>query len=322
MTVRGRLTGYLVLLAIFVLLLSGCTTLGIKSIPLEDLKKKYANENSRFLELDGMNIHYRDEGSGPVLVLIHGVCASLHTWDGWVMDLKDHYRIIRMDLPGFGLTPLKDKNVYDRDQGVRLMDEFAAKLGLDHFYLAGNSLGGYLAWIYTYAHPEKVDKLILIDSAGFPSKTPFVLRFASFPLIRPFARRMMPKFMFDNAVRQVYGDDSRITKETRDRYFELAMRKGAKSDYVDIFTVLKRELSKPEVSYGIDRITVPTLVMWGDKDIWLPYKENIVKWRQALPNAKFIIYKGVGHIPMEEIPDLTAHDADLFLSGKTSPQAK
>lgn len=213
---------------------------------------------------------------------------------------------------------MTDETIYERQKAVATIEQMVQQMGLDHFYLAGNSLGGHVAWIYTYAHPERVDKLILIDSAGFYMKMPWILRFASSWPIRPFARHMMPRFMFDTAVEQVYGDPDRIAPGVKDRYFEMAMREGGKSDYVTIFQKLRYELGKPTVSDGISDITVPTLVMWGDKDIWIPYPEHPDKWRQALPNAQFKIYEGAGHVPMEEIPVQTARDALAFLLGNTT----
>jgi pimeloyl-ACP methyl ester carboxylesterase len=300
---------------------TGCSMLGIKNIPVQELEHKYYDADSKILDIGGQQIRYRDEGQGPVLVLIHGVCASLHTWDGWVDQLRGHYRIIRMDLPGFGLSPLSDAKIYERRRAVAFLDKLFQALGVEQFYLAGNSLGGYLSWIYTDAYPEKVEKLILVDSAGFRLKMPWMMKFASTWPFSMFSRHMMPRFMMADAVEQVYGDPDRIAPGVRERYFELAMRPGGKSDYVDIFKALGREFSKPDVSEGISEIAVPTLVMWGEKDTWIPYPEQLEQWRQALPGAQFIIYAGAGHIPMEEIPVETARDAMVFLSEDTTAGA-
>jgi pimeloyl-ACP methyl ester carboxylesterase len=150
---------------------------------------------------------------------------------------------------------------------------------------------------------------------GFPQPLPGLLAFASNPLIRPFARFTMPRFLFDNAVEQVFGDKSKVTQELKDRYFDLAMREGNKGSYIDVFTEMRKLCRDENLSQGIKDIRVPTLVMWGTRDEWIPFKyfEN---WKKELPGAKFIQYEGAGHTPMEEIPDETARDADLFLSGK------
>ena len=301
---------------------AGCTTLGMRTIPLDELKAKYTDSNSKFITIDGTAVHYRDEGSGPALVLLHGVCASLHTWDGWVRELKPHYRIIRIDNPGFGLTgPLASRN-YTPEHYVDIMDKFVTAVGLTRFSIAANSLGGYISWNYTLRHPQKVDKLILIDSVGYMQDMPFLLSFASFPLVRPFARLMMPRPMINRAVGEVYGDRSKATRAVKDRYFELAMREGNKDAWVDIFLEMKKRSADPKVSAGIKDISRPTLVMWGTKDIWIPYEKIFPSWKKDLPNASFIIYEGIGHIPMEEIPVLTARDAHRFLSGRAEDDMK
>jgi pimeloyl-ACP methyl ester carboxylesterase len=307
----------LILVAGMIAATMGCTSLGMTTIPLDKLKAKYADSESKIIEIDGINIHYKDEGHGPVLLLIHGVCASLHTWDAWAERLKGHYRVIRLDIPGFGLTgPAPDPSLYQIDAAVNLFEKLVDEMKLGKFYLAGNSLGGYISWKYTLKHPDKVEKLILIDPVGFPQELPGIIAFASNPIIRPSARYIMPRFLIEMSVNQVFGDKSKVTDQLKDRYFELAMREGNKGGMVDVFTEFRRQCKDKHLSDGIKDIKPPTLVMWGTKDIWISYKAVFPKWKKELPNAKFIQYEGAGHTPMEEIPDETARDADLFLSGK------
>ena len=305
----------LILSAYMIAATMGCTSLGMNTIPLDQIKAKYADSESQIIQIDDMNIHYKDEGKGPVLILVHGVCASLHTWDGWTQRLKDRYRIIRLDIPGFGLTgPAPDTSFYQIDEAVKLFERLVEEMKLEKFYLAGNSLGGYISWNYALKHPEKVEKLILVDPVGFPQPLPGIIAFASNPFIRPFARYIMPRFLMDSAVEEVFGDKSKVTDKIKDRYFELAMREGNKDGSVDVFTEMRRLCNNENLSKGIKDLKPPTLVMWGTKDIWIPFKyfEN---WKKELPKAKFIQYEGAGHTPMEEIPDETARDADLFLRG-------
>lgn len=303
------------LLPVFLFLISGCATIGTLTIPDDTLKAKYTDNESKFITIEGMKIHYKDEGEGPAVVMIHGVCASLHTWDGWAEELKKHYRVIRLDLPGFGFSELNDPNVYNRDSALKMMEALDQAFGIEKISLVGNSLGGYVAWLYTSTHPEKVDKLILIDPVGQPMKMPFLLRFASNPLIRPFSRHIMPRFIFDTAVKQVYGNRDLITDAVKDRYFELAMRPNGKRDYVNIFTCLGKEAKNPHFDDGIADITRPTLIMWGTKDIWIDYNTFFPMWKATLPQATFISYEGLGHVPMEEAPEKTVKDAIDFLSG-------
>jgi pimeloyl-ACP methyl ester carboxylesterase len=305
-----------VIIMFFALIISGCKTLGIGSIPLEELKAKYADSESKYLDVDGTVIHYKDEGKGPVLLLMHGVCASLHTWDGWVKELKDRYRIIRIDVPSFGLTgPMVGKTI-TVELALSMYDKIVNALKLTKFSIAGNSLGGYLSWNYALRHPEKVEKLILIDSVGYKQDPPFLLSFASNFFIRPWARITMPRFMLYGAVSEVYGDQTKITQKTRDTYFELMMREGNKSAWVDVFTLMKELASHESLSKGIKDLKLPILVMWGKKDIWVPYDKIFPQWKRDLPGAEFIVYDDAGHVPMEEIPVETARDAHKFLSAK------
>jgi pimeloyl-ACP methyl ester carboxylesterase len=293
--------------------LSGCAWLGMTNIPVDELKQKYATAQDKYFSYKGFQVRYRDEGTGPAVVLLHGVCASLETWDGWVPYMKDSYRVIRLDIPGFGLTgPAPDKNMYTRDSAVEFMDAFLASLNIPSCAMVGNSLGGYITWNYALDHPGKVSKIILIDSVGYNQKFPWLISFASNPVIRPFARHMMPRFFFDMATRQVYGDKSKLTPQVQLRYFEMAMREGNKSAYVDVFTELKERNKSPDLSQRIKDIKTPTLIMWGTKDEWIPYSE-MDKWKKDLPSAKFISYNGAGHIPMEEIPEISVKDALEFL---------
>ncbi len=297
------------------LFMINCATIGAVDVPVEQLKTKYADENSRFINIDGTNVHYRDEGKGPVLVLLHGACSSLQTWDGWVKELKGSYRIIRLDSPGFGLTGPLAGGKYEPEEFVVLFEKFVKALDLKKFYLAGNSLGGYISWLFTLKRPDMVDRLILVDPVGQKQDLPWIIGFASNPLIRPFARKMMPRFMIHMSVKQVFGDKTKATPETQARYFELAMREGNKSAWVDIFTVMKERCHMDSLSDGIKNIKRPTLIMWGTKDEWIPIA-LLENWKRDLPSASVITYEGAGHIPMEELPVETAKDANEFLSGK------
>lgn len=152
-------------------LAEGLARYGFGPLPLAALKARYASpeSGSKFIHVDGFDIHYRDEGSPdkPVLVMVHGVMASLHTWDGWVAELSEHFRIIRLDVPGFGLTGGGQDREYDGERLVKVFGLFLDRLDLKQVSIAGNSLGGYIAWNYALANAHRVERLILIDPAGY-----------------------------------------------------------------------------------------------------------------------------------------------------------
>jgi len=300
--------------------LLGCASAGMVETPLDQLKAKYANADSRYIDLgDGVMLHYRDEGQGPVIVLLHGVMSSLHTWDGWTAELTKHYRVIRMDLPGFGLTgPSSSINYYDTPSMVAMLDRVLKQVvGDEPVFLAGNSLGGYLSWNYAVAYPQNVRGMIVIDPVSYQQETPWIISLIGTPVIGAPGRWIVPKFIVDMNVREVYGDSSRIAEATYQRYFDLLLRPGNRDAMVDIFQMLKTRAQDPHLGDDIRKVAVPTQVMWGGKDAWVP-PEFAARWQGDVPAAQVITYADAGHIPMEEIPERTVTDAERFLQSVIS----
>ncbi len=162
---------------------------GHRDIPLNDLKIKYANSNSSFIAVNGMDVHFRDEGVQTdtiPIVLIHGTGSSLHTFNEWSDRLKKSHRLIRMDLPAYGLTgPFPDGN-YTMANYTAFLKDFLTALNIKQCVLAGNSLGGAIAWNFTLEQPSMVTKLILIDASGYPiasKSVPIAFSLAKIPVI-------------------------------------------------------------------------------------------------------------------------------------------
>lgn len=267
-------------------------------ISAEELKEVYANEASQFMELDGMQVHYRDEGEGDVMVLIHGTGASLHTWNEWAEELTKNHRVIRCDIPAFGLTGPHPKHLYTIDSYVSFLHQFLGKLNVDRFTLAGNSLGGNIAWNYAADYPNEVENLILLDPSGYPSegKRPWVIDLAATPILNVIIKYMTPRGLVENNLKEVYFDDSKLTEEVIDRYHKMTLREGnreafiarAKTKYVDNSSKLKK-------------IKAPTLLLWGKEDRWISPSLG-EKFQEKIPNAELVIMEGIGHVPMEESP--------------------
>ncbi|MDF3840234.1 alpha/beta hydrolase [Pseudomonas citronellolis] len=300
-------------------LAAGFARLGFGALPLEALIDRYApsEAGSRFIEVDGFPIHYRDEGGRdkPVLVLVHGVMASLHTWDGWVAEMGRHFRIVRLDVPGFGLTGGGRDRDYSGERLVKVFGLFLERLGLDKVSIAGNSLGGYIAWNYALAQPHRVERLILVDPAGYHmQKVPLMIASAALPGAGLLMPAWMPRALVAQGIREVYGNPQRIQPGVVDRYYDISRRPGNRRAMIDIFRVLvkanREEL--PGTPARVAQLKVPTLLMWGERDRWISPK-HVPLWQRDLPGIQVKTYPGVGHIPMEEIPQQTAADALRFL---------
>jgi pimeloyl-ACP methyl ester carboxylesterase len=287
--------------------------MGFVDLDFETVKTRYANTESEFIQLDGLQqgiqLHYRDEGDEdkPALFLLHGIMASLHTWDGWVETLQDDFRLIRMDIPGFGLTGPYDDGIYNIDRAVDMVDQLSNKLGIQSFFIAGNSMGGYISWNFASAHPEKVKRLILLDAAGYPFKPPMMLKILRTPILKESIAYVTPKFIVSKTVNEVYGDSAKVSNKIVDRYHQLMLREGNREAVVSVFASLVDVKSEK-----IKQLKVPTLIQWGKEDAWIPVA-NSDKFAANIEGAKTIVYPGVGHIPMEEIPKQSANDAKDFL---------
>ncbi len=278
---------------------------------LAELKEKYSLENSKFINIKNMPVHYTIDGTGEkTLVLLHGTGSSLHTWNSWLEEFKDYYRVIRLDLPGFGLTGPNPKGRYDRIFYSIFLETFVDKLNLGKFHLAGNSFGGYVAWNYALNHPAKVDKLILLDASGYPREdvpTPLGFRLAKDETIGSYMEKITPRYLVEKTVCDAYEDDSMASKEIVDRYFDLLLREGNRKALM-----LKMQHIKYDNWDKIKLIQNPTLIMWGNKDAVVP-PSHAYKFHKDIKDSEFIMYDDIGHLPMEEIPERSAKDVLEFL---------
>jgi pimeloyl-ACP methyl ester carboxylesterase len=276
---------------------------GHRDIPLNELKAKYTNTESSFISVDGMDVHFRDEGNQTdsiPIVLIHGTASSLHTFDAWTNSLKNSNRVIRIDLPAFGLTgPFPDRN-YSIANYTSFIKDFLTALKIKQCVLVGNSLGGQIAWNFTLEQPDMVEKLILIDASGYPinsKSVPIAFKLAQTPVLKNLLTFITPRFLVRPSVENVYFDTSKVTDSLVERYFELTLREGNRQALVDRF-----KTSKDISAYkNIKNIKQPTLILWGADDLLIPV-ENAYRFHKDLPNDTLVILNDSGHTPMEESP--------------------
>ncbi|NCF17260.1 MAG: alpha/beta fold hydrolase [Haliea sp.] len=305
------------LLAATLAILAACTSMGFRDLPAEKVDDQYLLPKSSFTEINGNNVHYLLEGKkdAPVLVLVHGFTASLHTWDGWVKELSEDYLILRFDVPGFGLTgPMPDAHDFSADYMCNIVEQLTKRLGITRFSIAGNSMGGYIAWNYAWRFPEKVEHLIVVDPMSYPQRLPAEIRAMSRPIGGAVARRVTTPGMVSSGIAGAYGDPENIQPGVEQRYFDLFMREGNRASAARIARKMARLADSDYLSLGISEISVPALVMWGEKDTITPF-ELIEHWRRDLPDATYVTYPELGHIPMEEDPVRTSEDLRAYLLG-------
>jgi pimeloyl-ACP methyl ester carboxylesterase len=285
--------------------------------PVAELKARWAPPPSAFVDVAGMQVHLRDEGprDDPTpIVLLHGTSASLHTWQGWADALKGERRAIRFDLPGFGLTgPAPDGN-YTMDAYVRFVLAMLDRLGVQQAVLVGNSFGGNVAWATALAHPSRVAKLVLVDSAGYPmnpQSVPIGFRIARLPALNRIAEVALPRSVIESSVRNVYGNPDKVTPEVVDLYFDITVREGNRRALAQRW----KQAPSGAMAERIREIKVPTLILWGARDRLIP-PEDGARFQRDIAGSRLVVFGDLGHVPHEEDPARTVAAARSFLDAK------
>jgi pimeloyl-ACP methyl ester carboxylesterase len=310
-----RLMG-VVVVAVLVFAIAGVLATWAPDRSVEQLKGRWAQAPSQFVMVQGLSVHLRDEGPRDdpnPLVLLHGTSASLHTWDGWTDALKKQRRVIRFDLPAFGLTGPKPDNDYSVQAYVQFVGQVMDTLGVNSFVLAGNSLGGYVAWSTALAMPQRVSQLVLVDSAGYALQSqsvPLGFRIARMPGVRVVMEYVLPRGVIDASVRNVYGDPSKVSAELVDRYYEMTLRTGNRAALARRF-----EQGLSGGTEGLRQLKVPTLILWGGKDRLIPL-DNANRFKADIVGSELVVFDSLGHVPHEEDPATTVQAVRSFLKIK------
>jgi len=289
-----------------------------RTIAIDELNARYLLADSGFININGLDVHIRDvpcatNPDAPVLLCLHGIFSSLHTWQKWTDELTDRFRVISIDLPNFGLTgPFPGMKV-DKNSYPDFLNGLLDKLNIDACYIAGNSLGGFFSYSFAAKYPERIKKMVLLDSAGFFFIPPLPLVGWGAPLGGWVAENTNPpRSLVYHLLRQAYADGSRATDEELKRYYEFMLRPGNRQGASKVMHFVRNSLGFD--TRCLKSIQAPTLIMWGEKDHWIPVR-HAKKFHDALPDSELIYYSDCGHMPMEEKPELSAKDAAEFLLG-------
>jgi pimeloyl-ACP methyl ester carboxylesterase len=301
------------LVAIVVFAIAGVAATWAPDRSVDSLKARWAQPPSQFIDVAGLQVHLRDEGprDDPIpIVLLHGTSASLHTWDGWVQTLSKTRRVIRFDLPAFGLTGPNPQNDYSIKSYVAFVTAMMDKLAVQRFVVGGNSLGGQIAWETAHALPERVDRLILVDSSGYafvPKSMPLGFRIARLPLQRNVMEYTLPRGIIKNSIENVYGDPSLVTPALVDRYFDLTLRAGNRKA---LGYRMAQGFASDEAQ--IKSLKLPTLILWGAKDRLIP-PESGQNFARDIAGSKLVMFDALGHVPHEENVQSTLAEVVKFL---------
>lgn len=286
--------------------------LGVAAQPAEpplsraELEARYANEASRFLTVDGVRLHYVDQGSGPPLVLLHASYLNLDTWQPTADQLLDRFRVVRLDLPPAGLSGPDPRQAYSVDRNVELLAAFLSALELDEVALLGTSSGGIVAFRFAARHPERVSRLILINTAGLPRTA------ATNPLRASTKGVPGSRAFWEEKLAANFGDPKRMPGWLPEAAFDMNRREGAQGEAA----IYLRNYDVGDPRAELARVSAPTLILWGGRNVTVsPLEAYVVQhWMTGAPTA-VRIYDDLGHYPYLERPELVAADVGAFLTG-------
>ena len=292
----------------FVLLV--CWSLWTPDLDRADLERQYARAGSQFVQTPGLRTHVQIEGpaQAPVLLLLHGFGSSLQTWDAWGKGLANEYRVVRLDIAGFGLTGPAEPGDYSDEADVQRLLAVVDQLGLPRMTVVGHSMGGRLAWHFAAAHPQRVDKLVLIAPDGFPDPQAKSDRTYDVPAWMGVARYALPRWMIKKGVASAYADPSRLDDDTARRYQDMLLAPGVRQAVLARMAQTRNRDPLP----WLQRLTMPTLLLWGAQDGMIP-AENSMDYQRAMPHAQRVVMPDVGHLPHEEQPQRSLQAVRDFL---------
>lgn len=276
------------------------------------LEAKYLQSRADLIDIDGVSLHVRESGAktAPAIILLHGFGSSLQTWDGWVESLSQSYRVVRLDLPGSGLSSPDPTGNYTDERTRALILGLMDRLKIKRAVIIGNSIGGRLAWGLAARHPERVSRLVLIAPDGFASPGFNYGQKADVPLTLSLMVYVLPKALYRPNIEAAYGDPSRLDDVVLDRYYDLTLAPGSRKAL--LARMAQTVLEDPRQL--LLTISQPVLLLWGDRDALIP-PANAQDYLKALPKARLVTFPGLGHVPHEEDPAQSLVPVLAFLRG-------
>jgi pimeloyl-ACP methyl ester carboxylesterase len=264
-----------------------------------ELERTYAAPPSQFIAVDGLRIHYRDTGpkDAQVLLLLHGFGSSLQTWDYWAEQLEKNYRVIRLDLPGFGLTGPNPNHDYSDEADLQTLTHFCDALRINELSVMGHSMGGKLAWNFAAASPQRVKRLVLMAPDGFPKKSEIGVRPYKASAVVSLMKYVLPKYLVKKSIEPAFDDPSALGEESLQRYYDMLRAPGVREAIIE----RGNQTVNTDPTDRLKRISAATLLLWGQSDQMIP-PSNAKDYEQLLMYHETQILPHLGHLTQEERP--------------------
>ena len=296
---------------LLLLLVAGCARVPAPSAGLEP----WLGAQKTF-DYHGIRINYYEAGQGPPVMLLHGFGASAYSWRFLAPELAKDHRVFTIDLKGYGLSDKPEDGKYAVSDQADLVAAFIRTRDLHDLVVVGHSMGGGVT-LMTYFKvredaPALIKKLVLIDSAGYPQKMPWFIRFAQIPLVNSVGTRLLsPRFATGLVLRKCYYHKDRITEEQIDTYAYYGSLPGAREAVVATAQqIVPDDIEAVTAQYKT--ISVPVLIIWGADDEVVPLAVG-KNFKRDIPGSELVILPECGHIPLEEEAAETTRIVKEFL---------
>jgi pimeloyl-ACP methyl ester carboxylesterase len=270
-------------------------------VSFDEVRASVPNSDySRFADIDGVRLHYQEKGAGAPLLLLHGFTSSTYSWKDVFDPLSKNFRVIAVDLKGFGFSGKPDGDYTRRAQAV-LVSHLLDCLKIEKAWVGGNSMGGEVALNFALQNPQRVSGLILIDSGGVDVKGSGSLA-PSYLLIPGIGRVLMAlaltsEKLVREGLEKSFYDDRNITAERVAYYHRpLKTRDGQ-------LAALRARTQSGQfpVEPGLVGISAPTLIIWGADDQLIPLEAGR-KMNSLIKGSRMVVIEKCGHVPQEEMP--------------------
>jgi pimeloyl-ACP methyl ester carboxylesterase len=300
------------LIGLFVSLsLSGCG-LFVEKIPRDRIGEFAAG--GQFITIDGVRHHYREyPAPGRNVVLVHGFSSSTYTWEKVAPMLQERgYHVWALDMKGFGWSDKPRNAAYDTLTLAAEVNRWMEAVNLRDAVIAGNSLGGGVAWLMALLHPDKVHSLILVDAAAYPIEMPPVMKMSAMPVSAALSKLFFSRAVVRWTLAEVYHRKDLVTDAQVDAYFDRLRTENALDAQIAVVRSLDYKTFEPYIR-RIPEIKKRTLVIWGENDRWVPLHVGR-RLKAELPDATLAVIPACGHIPQEERPEETAKLMAAFMA--------
>ena len=278
-----------------------------------ELEKRYFSSSPQIIDVDGLKVYYKETGpqGAPALLLLHGFGSSLQAWDDWSLKLEQKYRLIRLDLPGFGLTGASPANDYSEEKDLAILTHFVDKLGLEKFSVVGHSMGGKMAWSLAASQPERVQALVLMAPDGFPETKDIGTKPYEVPAIMGLIKYVLPKYLVQKSIEPAFVQADALNDALVNRYFDMLRAPGVRG------AILERsnQTIYTDPVPRLKAIKAPTLLIWGEKDQMIP-STNAQSYANVLSNSTTVLIPKLGHLLQEEQPEKGLAAVMQFLDGQ------